>query len=243
MGSTLLLPPRSKFYFEDSNKGGPKCGPSNKQRWRSHPRFRHCQPQLQSFRLINPLLPANSVAPHLAVARASAPASRSRGRSPASKTCRLTASSKGPSASKVMNSWSAPTRNSLPKFMQATWWPSEKSWAMSTRAAASTLRRTVPSPATLLPRASASKTALISRAASKSTRPELLPPPINYGVRFTLRGVEGPLVYPEVRTAAAFSCSGEDRKSTRLNSSHVEISYAVFCLKKKKKTHSLMLLL
>src|SRR5690625_6696701 len=30
------------------------------------------------------------------------------------------------------------------------------------------------------------------------------------------------------------SC-GRDRKSTRLNSSHVAISYAVFCLKKKKK--------
>src|SRR5437660_4085026 len=29
----------------------------------------------------------------------------------------------------------------------------------------------------------------------------------------------------------------EDRKSTRLNSSHVAISYAVFCLKKKKKTY------
>src|SRR5207253_11329678 len=28
---------------------------------------------------------------------------------------------------------------------------------------------------------------------------------------------------------------GEDRKSTRLNSSHVAISYAVFCLKKKKE--------
>src|SRR5699024_11340779 len=28
-----------------------------------------------------------------------------------------------------------------------------------------------------------------------------------------------------------------DRKSTRLNSSHVSISYAVFCLKKKKKVH------
>src|SRR4051794_41673784 len=28
----------------------------------------------------------------------------------------------------------------------------------------------------------------------------------------------------------------EDRKSTRLNSSHPSISYAVFCLKKKKKT-------
>src|SRR4051812_37753671 len=29
----------------------------------------------------------------------------------------------------------------------------------------------------------------------------------------------------------------EDRKSTRLNSSHMSISYAVFCLKKKKKKH------
>src|SRR5207302_10745421 len=29
--------------------------------------------------------------------------------------------------------------------------------------------------------------------------------------------------------------TAEDRKSTRLNSSHVKISYAVFCLKKKKK--------
>src|SRR2546428_7991309 len=29
--------------------------------------------------------------------------------------------------------------------------------------------------------------------------------------------------------------SGKDRKSTRLNSSHDQISYAVFCLKKKKK--------
>src|SRR5256886_12592032 len=30
------------------------------------------------------------------------------------------------------------------------------------------------------------------------------------------------------------SSSGRDRKSTRLNSSHSQISYAVFCLKKKK---------
>src|SRR5438874_3783119 len=29
-----------------------------------------------------------------------------------------------------------------------------------------------------------------------------------------------------------------DRKSTRLNSSHVEISYAVFCLKKKREGHN-----
>src|SRR3712207_7246831 len=31
---------------------------------------------------------------------------------------------------------------------------------------------------------------------------------------------------------------GGDRKSTRLNSSHANISYAVFCLKKKKKHHN-----
>src|SRR3712207_7663240 len=31
---------------------------------------------------------------------------------------------------------------------------------------------------------------------------------------------------------------GVDRKSTRLNSSHANISYAVFCLKKKHKRHS-----
>src|SRR2546429_9893657 len=34
------------------------------------------------------------------------------------------------------------------------------------------------------------------------------------------------------------SCSPTDRKSTRLNSSHGYISYAVFCLKKKKKKKS-----
>src|SRR5690349_23248737 len=34
-----------------------------------------------------------------------------------------------------------------------------------------------------------------------------------------------------------------DRKSTRLNSSHVEISYAVFCLKKKKKINTKRVLL
>src|SRR5687768_17896375 len=35
-----------------------------------------------------------------------------------------------------------------------------------------------------------------------------------------------------------FSSSSTDRKSTRLNSSHGYISYAVFCLKKKKKIHN-----
>src|SRR5688572_32482066 len=41
--------------------------------------------------------------------------------------------------------------------------------------------------------------------------------------------------------SAAFGSAGgdarTDRKSTRLNSSHSQISYAVFCLKKKKKNH------
>src|SRR5690242_21589979 len=34
----------------------------------------------------------------------------------------------------------------------------------------------------------------------------------------------------------AFAEDFEDRKSTRLNSSHMSISYAVFCLKKKNRT-------
>src|SRR5690625_6293264 len=37
--------------------------------------------------------------------------------------------------------------------------------------------------------------------------------------------------------AAAGIARGEDRKSTRLNSSHVAISYAVFCLKQKHNRH------
>src|SRR5262245_64489877 len=39
---------------------------------------------------------------------------------------------------------------------------------------------------------------------------------------------------PKTRDPSA-RADGSDRKSTRLNSSHLGISYAVFCLKKKKK--------
>src|SRR5256885_10015744 len=35
-------------------------------------------------------------------------------------------------------------------------------------------------------------------------------------------------------TVVAVNLAGQDRKSTRLNSSHLVISYAVFCLKKKE---------
>src|SRR5690349_22994621 len=45
------------------------------------------------------------------------------------------------------------------------------------------------------------------------------------GLRDRLRGLPGPQAWHRLPA---------DRKSTRLNSSHVEISYAVFCLKKKK---------
>src|SRR5436309_11723126 len=43
-----------------------------------------------------------------------------------------------------------------------------------------------------------------------------------------------PLPEPEHALVEGDSATA-DRKSTRLNSSHVKISYAVFCLKKKKK--------
>src|SRR5690606_41754720 len=46
-------------------------------------------------------------------------------------------------------------------------------------------------------------------------------------------GAEGARLRPARRGLARLP--GGDRKSTRLNSSHVKISYAVFCLKKKKK--------
>src|SRR5690554_7251862 len=46
----------------------------------------------------------------------------------------------------------------------------------------------------------------------------------------------GAAAAPVASSAPASARQPLDRKSTRLNSSHVRISYAVFCLKKKKKT-------
>src|SRR5439155_14885974 len=53
----------------------------------------------------------------------------------------------------------------------------------------------------------------------------------SFRLRFGIYGQRQPGVQM-VRTKIP---GGIDRKSTRLNSSHVAISYAVFCLKKKKK--------
>src|SRR2546429_7239684 len=51
-----------------------------------------------------------------------------------------------------------------------------------------------------------------------------------------------PQEHPQLRPGQAVEAEGLlglDRKSTRLNSSHGYISYAVFCLKKKKQIHSI----
>src|SRR2546426_3858751 len=48
-------------------------------------------------------------------------------------------------------------------------------------------------------------------------------------------GGDGDGVWAPEQHAAHEAADHEDRKSTRLNSSHLVISYAVFCLKKKKK--------
>src|SRR5256885_10002180 len=48
---------------------------------------------------------------------------------------------------------------------------------------------------------------------------------------------------PSTRASACWPFAAQtDRKSTRLNSSHLVISYAVFCLKKKTEDYSLRLL-
>src|SRR5207253_5448091 len=59
----------------------------------------------------------------------------------------------------------------------------------------------------------------------------------------TVRAVEssGRATAPQPALSVSRTSIREDRKSTRLNSSHVAISYAVFCLK-KKNNHQLPLL-
>src|SRR2546427_2909029 len=51
-----------------------------------------------------------------------------------------------------------------------------------------------------------------------------------------LSSVPPAITTPATVNTSERSVKRRDRKSTRLNSSHSQISYAVFCLKKKKKT-------
>src|ERR1039457_7280393 len=64
--------------------------------------------------------------------------------------------------------------------------------------------------------------------------------PVNHRCRKTYRHVSKRRVNGDVgilyEAAPRIRPPRVDRKSTRLNSSHLVISYAVFCLKKKKKT-------
>src|SRR5690606_41443652 len=55
---------------------------------------------------------------------------------------------------------------------------------------------------------------------------------------FTGKARSGDLALHAALAETARHQDGIDRKSTRLNSSHVKISYAVFCLKKKKKKNT-----
>src|SRR5690606_41136224 len=66
------------------------------------------------------------------------------------------------------------------------------------------------------------------RLASAAQVPDPQITQIGPGARITQR-------WQPVSRAGVNIPGGKDRKSTRLNSSHVKISYAVFCLKKKKK--------
>src|SRR3712207_7680943 len=52
--------------------------------------------------------------------------------------------------------------------------------------------------------------------------------------------VTGPRPRPRVRVRVDRGHPARDRKSTRLNSSHANISYAVFCLKKKQVRSALL---
>src|SRR3712207_8736351 len=72
-----------------------------------------------------------------------------------------------------------------------------------------------------------------SRARADGTRRQRL---TTSAVRYAVRGRgAGSAPFAITNEALIGFRGGEDRKSTRLNSSHANISYAVFCLKKKKK--------
>src|SRR5438874_8441788 len=53
------------------------------------------------------------------------------------------------------------------------------------------------------------------------------------------RAGSSPPAWTSARSSRGSPRDERDRKSTRLNSSHVEISYAVFCLKKKKNNEEI----
>src|SRR3712207_7317658 len=77
------------------------------------------------------------------------------------------------------------------------------------------------------------------RERERAHQPRRLAPPPRDGQVAAHRRDRHPEPEHEVRPARE-ALGVADRKSTRLNSSHANISYAVFCLKKKKKYYSAM---
>src|SRR3712207_7873673 len=88
-----------------------------------------------------------------------------------------------------------------------------------------TLFRSVPATRSTTPRAS---TGVDARDVSRQRRPAAEGDQPSRGNRETAKGTD---------MTERFGESDKDRKSTRLNSSHANISYAVFCLKKKKNNN------
>src|SRR5690242_21618522 len=73
----------------------------------------------------------------------------------------------------------------------------------------------------------------VGKGSAKMADEEVRTIEITYPIAFASAARAGGARVLAMMTAAG---ADPDRKSTRLNSSHMSISYAVFCLKKKKKT-------
>src|SRR5688572_31377230 len=85
-----------------------------------------------------------------------------------------------------------------------------------------------PPRSTLFPYTTLFRSNMAAEVASKDTRTK---PVVIYQMTWSAGG-DALVVKAGVNSARELR--GKDRKSTRLNSSHSQISYAVFCLKKKK---------
>src|SRR5688500_20057557 len=82
---------------------------------------------------------------------------------------------------------------------------------------------------------------ILARSEHPISRKDISPHALKVLYRLHQRGFKAHMVGGSVRDLMLgrrpkdFDVATEDRKSTRLNSSHLVISYAVFCLKKKTK--------
>src|SRR2546427_8549464 len=86
-----------------------------------------------------------------------------------------------------------------------------------------------PPRSTLFPYTTLFRSDLVLRLLGEGASPAAVPGGDWHGVDRDNRGAG--------RQGAPAGRAGRDRKSTRLNSSHSQISYAVFCLKKKKTAY------